>query len=158
MLAGYGLYQEEHEAFRRTVRAVIEKEILPFAKEWEAREEFPRELFLRFGELGFLGLKYPVEYGGSAAGELYEAVLLEELSRCGSGGVSAGLGAQFTISTGPLHLFGTDAFGRAAESGARAGGQGGCRPPGRRRDHRRGSARSATQPAAVLHAAALRGG
>ncbi|HYI00707.1 acyl-CoA dehydrogenase family protein [Hyalangium sp.] len=107
MLHGYGLYQEEHEAFRRTVRAVIEKEILPFAKEWEAREEFPRELFPRFGELGFLGLKYPEAYGGSAAGELYEAVLLEELGRCGSGGVCAGLAAQFTISTGPLHLFGT---------------------------------------------------
>jgi acyl-CoA dehydrogenase len=109
MLHGYGLYQEEHEAFRRTVRAVVEKELLPHAREWEAREEFPRELYLRFGELGFLGLKYPQEYGGSAAGELYEAVLLEELGRCGSGGVSAGLAAQFTISTGPLHLFGTDA-------------------------------------------------
>lgn len=109
MLSGYGLYEEEHEAFRRTVRGVVEKEILPHVRDWEAREEFPRELFLRFGELGFLGLKYPVEYGGSAAGELYEAVLLEELGRCGSGGVSAGLGAQFTISTGPLHLFGTDA-------------------------------------------------
>ena len=109
MLHGYGLYQEEHEAFRRTVRAVIQKEILPFASEWEAREEFPLELFRRFGELGFLGLKYPEAHGGSAAGELYEAVLLEELGRCGSGGVSAGLGAQFTISTGPLHLFGTEA-------------------------------------------------
>jgi acyl-CoA dehydrogenase len=109
MLHGYGLYQEEHEAFRRTVRAVIQKEILPFAPEWEAREEFPLELFRRFGELGFLGLKYPEAHGGSAAGELYEAVLLEELGRCGSGGVSAGLGAQFTISTGPLHLYGTQA-------------------------------------------------
>ncbi len=109
MLSGYGLYQEEHEAFRRTVRAVVEEELLPHARDWEAREEFPRELFTRFGELGFLGLKYPVEYGGSAAGELYEAVLLEELGRCGSGGVSAGLGAQFTIATGPIHLFGTDA-------------------------------------------------
>ncbi|HZI13182.1 MAG TPA: acyl-CoA dehydrogenase family protein [Myxococcus sp.] len=109
MLHGHGLYLEEHEAFRRTVRAVVDRELRPFAREWEAKEEFPRELFQRFGELGFLGLKYPVEYGGSAAGELYEAVLLEELGRCGSGGVSAGLGAQFTISTGPLHLFGTDA-------------------------------------------------
>ena len=62
MLHGQGLYLEEHDAFRRTVRAVVEKEILPFVKEWEAREEFPRALFTRFGELGFLGLKYPVEY------------------------------------------------------------------------------------------------
>ncbi|WP_225414098.1 acyl-CoA dehydrogenase family protein [Stigmatella hybrida] len=108
MLHGHGVYQEEHEAFRRTVRAVVQKEILPFARQWEAAEEFPRALFTRFGELGFFGLKYPEMYGGTAAGELYEAVLLEELGRCGSGGVSAGLGAQCTIATAPLHLFGTD--------------------------------------------------
>ena len=69
---------------------------------------FPGELFTRFGELGFLGLKYPEAYGGSDAGELYEAVLLEEMGRCGSGGVAAGLGAQHTIATGPLHKFGTE--------------------------------------------------
>ncbi|RKG76538.1 acyl-CoA dehydrogenase family protein [Corallococcus terminator] len=109
MLHGHGVFLEEHEAFRRTVRAVVDKELRPFANAWEEREEFPRELFRRFGELGFLGLKYPEAQGGTAAGELYEAVLLEELGRCGSGGVAAGLGAQFTIATGPLHLFGTEA-------------------------------------------------
>ncbi|CAM3536213.1 acyl-CoA dehydrogenase [Corallococcus sp. ZKHCc1 1396] len=109
MLHGHGVFLEEHEAFRRTVRAVVDKELRPFAAEWEDREEFPREIFRRFGELGFLGLKYPEAFGGTAAGELYEAVLLEELGRCGSGGVAAGLAAQFTISTGPLHLFGTEA-------------------------------------------------
>jgi acyl-CoA dehydrogenase len=109
MLHGYDLYAKEHEAFRRTVRAVVLKEVLPNARAWEEAGEFPRELYRRFGELGFLGLKYPEAYGGTDAGELYEAVLLEELGRCGSGGVAAGLAAQFTISTGPIHLFGTDA-------------------------------------------------
>lgn len=108
MQSGYGLFGEEHEAFRRTVRAVVEKELLPHAREWEEAEEFPLSVFRRFGELGFLGLKYPEEYGGTDAGCLFEAVLIEELGRCGSGGVAAGLGAQFTISTGPIHLYGTD--------------------------------------------------
>lgn len=108
MLHGYGVYAAEHEAFRRTVRAIVEKELLPFASAWEEVEEFPRDLFKRFGELGFLGLKYPEAYGGSNAGPLYEAVLLEELGRCGSGGVAAGLGAQFTIATGPISLFGSE--------------------------------------------------
>lgn len=107
MLHGFGLYGEEHEAFRRTVRAVVDKELRPHARDWEQAGEFPRELFRRFGELGFLGLKYPEQYGGSDAGFLFEAVLLEELGRCGSGGVAAGLAAQFVIATGPLHLFGT---------------------------------------------------
>lgn len=109
MLAGFGLYGEEHEAFRATVRAVVDRELRPHAQQWEAQGEFPRELFRRFGELGFLGLKYPEAYGGTDAGFLYEAVLLEELGRCGSGGVAAGLAAQFVIASGPLHLFGTDA-------------------------------------------------
>jgi len=108
MNSGFGVFAEEHEAFRRTVRAVVEKELKPFAAQWEEAEEFPLSLYKRFGELGFLGLKYPEEYGGTNAGHLYEAVLTEELSKCGSGGVAAGLGAQFTISTGPIHLFGTD--------------------------------------------------
>ena len=106
---GFGVFAEEHEAFRRTVRGVVEKELRPFAKAWEEAQEFPRTLFTRFGELGFLGLKYEEAYGGTNAGPLYEAVLIEELSRCGSGGVAAGLAAQFTIATGPVHLFGTDA-------------------------------------------------
>jgi len=109
MLHGFGLYAEEHEAFRRMVRTVVEKELRPHARAWEEQGEFPRALFQRFGELGFLGLKYPQAHGGSDAGVLYEAVLIEELGRCGSGGVAAGLGAQFVISTGPLHLFGTEA-------------------------------------------------
>ncbi|MEN9799670.1 MAG: acyl-CoA dehydrogenase, partial [Pseudomonadota bacterium] len=109
MHAGYGLFAEEHHAFRRMVRQVIERELRPHASEWERAEEFPRSLFTRFGELGFFGLKYPEAYGGTDAGWLYEAVLVEELARCGSGGVAAGLGAQFSIATGPLHLFGTEA-------------------------------------------------
>jgi acyl-CoA dehydrogenase len=108
MQAHFGVFGEEHAAFRATVRQVIAKELRPYAQEWEAAGEFPRALFRRFGELGFLGLKYGAAHGGSDAGPLYEAVLLEELGRCGSGGVAAGLGAQFTISTGPLHLFGSE--------------------------------------------------
>ncbi len=108
MNAGFGLFTEEHEAFRRTVRAFVEKELLPHARAWEEAQEFPVSLFRRLGELGFLGLKYPEEYGGANAGPLYEAVLIEELGRCGSGGVAAGLGAQFSISTGPIAAFGTD--------------------------------------------------
>lgn len=108
MQSGFGVFDEAHEAFRQTVRQVVAKELRPHAKAWEEAGEFPRALFRRFGELGFLGLKYDKAWGGSEAGPLYEAVLLEELGRCGSGGVSAGLAAQFTISTGPLHLFGSD--------------------------------------------------
>jgi len=58
-------------------------------------------------ELGLLGLKYPVEYGGRGGGYLEDAVLHEELGRSGSGGVSAGIGAHIGIATPPIWKFGT---------------------------------------------------
>ena len=59
-------------------------------------------------ELGLLGLKYPVEYGGRGGGYLDDAVLSEELGRCGSGGLAAGIGAHIGIATPPIWKFGTD--------------------------------------------------
>jgi acyl-CoA dehydrogenase len=60
------------------------------------------------GELGLLGLKYPVEYGGRGAGYVEDAILSEELGRCGSGGLAAGIGAHVGIATPPVWKFGTD--------------------------------------------------
>jgi acyl-CoA dehydrogenase len=108
MNSGFGIFSEEHDAFRAQVRKFVDAELRPHASKWEEAEEFPLSVYRRCAELGWFGLKYPEEYGGSNAGHLYEAVLLEELSRCGSGGVAAGLGAQFTISTGPIWKFGND--------------------------------------------------
>ncbi|MGV3620148.1 MAG: acyl-CoA dehydrogenase family protein [Archangium sp.] len=109
MTAGYATFTDEHEAFRLTVRKFVERELKPNAAKWEDAEEFPRELFGKAAELGLFGLKYEEKYGGSNAGFFFEAVAIEELARCGSGGVGAGLVGQATIATGPIHLFGTDA-------------------------------------------------
>ena len=109
MSSGFATFTEEHEAFRRTVRQFLEREVKPFVPAWEEAEEFPRALYFKAAELGLFGLKYEEAYGGTNAGFLYEAVATEELSKCGSGGVAAGLGAQMTIATGPIHAFGTDA-------------------------------------------------
>ena len=102
------IFGEEHEAFRGSVRRFVDKELAPHAAEWEKAKEFPRSLFNRCAELDLLGLKYPDRYGGTDAGILYEAVLFEELARCGSGGVAAGLGAHVAIATPPIFNFGND--------------------------------------------------
>ena len=57
-------FGEEHEELRETVRRFVAKEIAPHVDEWEEAREFPRELYSRCAELGFLGLKFPEEYGG----------------------------------------------------------------------------------------------
>ena len=102
------IFADEHEAFRDTVRRFIGKEVSPQVEAWEEAGEFPRQLFSRFAALDLLGLKYPEAYGGTGAGKLYEAVLFEELGRCGSGGVFAGIGAHIAIATPPVFDFGTE--------------------------------------------------
>jgi len=102
-------FTEEHEELRETVSRFVRSEIAPHVDEWEAAREFPRELYNRCGELGFLGLKFPEEYGGQGGSYLHDAVWTEELSRSGgSGGVSAGLNAHASIAMPPVFNFGTE--------------------------------------------------
>ncbi len=102
-------FGEEHEELRETVRRFVEREIAPHVDEWEAAREFPRELFNRCGELGFLGLKFPEAYGGQGGSYLHDAVWTEELSHSGgSGGVAAGLNAHASIAMPPIFNFGTE--------------------------------------------------
>jgi acyl-CoA dehydrogenase len=101
-------FGREQEELRVEIRRFVAEELRPHASEWEAAQWFPNEVFERMAELGLLGLKYPVEYGGRGGGYLDDAVLSEELGRCGSGGVSAGIGAHIGIATPPIWKFGTD--------------------------------------------------
>ena len=102
-------FEDEHEELRATIRRWVETEIVPFQDEWEERREFPRELFDRAAELGFLGLKYPERLGGQGGDQLHDAVWAEEIAAAGiSGGVGAGLGAHTGIATPPVWTFGTD--------------------------------------------------
>jgi acyl-CoA dehydrogenase len=101
-------FTEEHEELRETVGRFVRTEVAPHVEEWEEAREFPRELYERCGELGFLGLKYPEELGGQGGDYVHDAVWIEELSRAGGGGgVGAGLGAQTGIATPPIFNFGT---------------------------------------------------
>jgi acyl-CoA dehydrogenase len=102
-------FETEHEELRATIRRWVETEIVPFQDEWEEAREFPRELFTRAAELGFLGLKYPERLGGQGGDQLHDAVWAEEIAAAGiSGGVGAGLGAHTGIATPPVWSFGTD--------------------------------------------------
>ena len=101
-------FTERHEELRAEIRGFVAEELRPHADEWEEAGWFPNEVFARMAERGLLGLKYPREYGGRGGDHLDDAVLSEELSRCGSGGVSAGIGAHIGIATPPVWRFGTD--------------------------------------------------
>ncbi len=84
-------FSDEHDQLRETINRWVREEIVPHVDDWEAAREFPRELYTRAAELGFLGLKYPTELGGQGGDYVHDAVWAEELAAAGaSGGVGAG--------------------------------------------------------------------
>jgi acyl-CoA dehydrogenase len=101
-------FTEEHEQLREAIRRFVEGELAPHVREWEDDRWFPNSVFERMAELGWLGLKYPEEYGGEGGDFVHDAVLSEELARAGSGGLAAGIGAHIGIATPPIWKFGTE--------------------------------------------------
>ena len=63
-------YTEEQKIFRKTIRDFAEKEVAPLVDDAEKNAKFPRELLPKLGELGYLGVVYPIEYGGAGAGKV----------------------------------------------------------------------------------------
>ncbi|MCC9307608.1 acyl-CoA dehydrogenase family protein [Kitasatospora sp. RB6PN24] len=90
------VYNEDHEAFRATIRDFITKEVVPVYETWEKDGHPPRSFYNKLGELGVFGIEVPEEYGGAGeTGFKYQAVLMEETARAGvtfgSSGVHTGL-------------------------------------------------------------------
>jgi alkylation response protein AidB-like acyl-CoA dehydrogenase len=85
------LFTAEHEAFRDSVKAFLEKEVVPNQEIWEAEGIVPRDLFTTAGAGGFLGMAVPEEYGGGGVADFrFNAVLGEEVMHAGA--AAAGLG------------------------------------------------------------------
>ena len=105
----YKLFTDEHEMLRRSIRAFVEKEVAPHVGAWEEAGRIPRELWRRLGELGFLGLEFPTEYGGGGADFVASVVLGEEMARCRSGGVAFSVLVHTDMSSPWLTRYGTEA-------------------------------------------------
>jgi alkylation response protein AidB-like acyl-CoA dehydrogenase len=100
-------FTDAHEELRLHIRKFLEKEVQPHLEEWEQRT-FPDSIFARFGELGFLGLRYPPEYGGQGGDYFSAIVLSEEMARAGCGGLGMAVAVQTEMATPPVFKFGTD--------------------------------------------------
>ncbi len=105
-------FNETHEQVRLTARQFNEREILPFINEWEEAGTFPRELYLKAGAAGLLGIGYPVELGGSGEDVFMKIAATEELMRSGSGGLAASLGS-LDIALPPIVKWGSDSMKQA---------------------------------------------
>lgn len=98
----------EHEQFRKTVRDFCQKELAPHTEEWEAAGIFPRELFKRFAELGFFGIHYPEELGGSGLDWWFTAAYIEELAHSRNAGLNMSMMVQSEMATPIIGEIGTD--------------------------------------------------
>ncbi len=103
------LLNDDHAAFRQSVRGVLEREVVPHADEWEEAETFPaHQLFKALGTAGLFGLEYDPAFGGQGADHSYTVVLGEELGRMGCAGVAMAISVQTDMATPALHRFGSD--------------------------------------------------
>ena len=79
--------REELESFREQMRRFVERELSPHVDAWDEAGELPREIYLKAGEIGILGLGYPEAYGGTPASLAMRSVAIQEIARTGSGGL-----------------------------------------------------------------------
>ena len=80
---------EELRMLREQVRRFVEREVVPHGEQWEREGKIPREIFRHMGALGFLGMRHPLEYGGTDMGPLASMVFAEELGRSTFGGFTS---------------------------------------------------------------------
>lgn len=87
-------FTEEHNLFRQTFRDFLEKEVRPNINQWEKDGQLPREIYRKFGTMGFFGMTLPEAYGGMDGDIWYNVIFDEEIARMNSGGFGASIGAH----------------------------------------------------------------
>jgi butyryl-CoA dehydrogenase len=98
---------EEQLMIQETARKFAESELKPIAEEIDKKMEYPVEMFKKMGEVGFMGLMVPAEYGGTGTDTVSYAIVIEELARaCASSAL--GVAAHNSLACGPIALMGTE--------------------------------------------------
>src|SRR4051812_8008924 len=98
---------DDTQLLQRTVRDFAEQEVKPVAEELDRTKSFPYELVAKMGELGWMGIPFPEEYGGAGGSSLQYAIAVEELTRVDSS-VAITMCAHTSLGTQPVYLFGSE--------------------------------------------------
>ena len=98
---------DDHALIRRTVRDFAQQRVAPVAGELDATKSFPYAIVRELGELGLMGIPFPVQYGGAGADTLAYALAVEELARVDSS-VAITLCAHISLGTAPIYMFGSE--------------------------------------------------
>ena len=100
-------FTEEQEMFRDTIKDFAANEVEPLIEEYEAKEDFPKELFPKLGEMGFLGIVFPEQYGGVGMDKITDCIFSEEMGKVNAG-MTMCINAHVGLSMFPIYKFGTD--------------------------------------------------
>jgi citronellyl-CoA dehydrogenase len=102
-------FTSDHDTFRKALRGLFDREIVPRFDEWEREGIFPaHQLYPKLGEAGVFGLEYDPEYGGQGADNSYTVILGEELGRMACPAIAMAISVQTDMSTPALHRFGRE--------------------------------------------------
>ncbi|MCH7835808.1 MAG: acyl-CoA dehydrogenase family protein [Chloroflexi bacterium] len=100
-------FNEQQELFRGAIRAFADKEVAPIARECDEREEYPLHILKKLGELGYLGIKFPSQYGGGDGDTVSAAIMAEEMGYA-SAGIFLGIYVHVFLALTAVHRFGND--------------------------------------------------
>src|SRR3954449_13014225 len=98
---------DDTRLLQQTVRDFAQQEVRPVAEELDRTKSFPYELVAKMGELGWMGIPFPEEYGGAGGSSLQYAIAVEELTRVDSS-VAITMCAHTSLGTQPVYLFGSE--------------------------------------------------
>jgi butyryl-CoA dehydrogenase len=100
-------FTEEQQMIQDTARRFAGSELQPIASEIDQKAEIPKAIYEKMGEVGFLGLVTPAEYGGTGTDTLCYSLVIEEISRvCGSTGLS--VAAHNSLGSMPIVIAGSE--------------------------------------------------
>jgi alkylation response protein AidB-like acyl-CoA dehydrogenase len=102
-------FTEEHQLFRASFRDFLHKEVVPYIEQWEKSGTIDRFIWKKFGEMGFFGINYPTQYGGSNLDLFYTVIFLEELQKIKSSGFAAAMWAHVYLAMTHLNAEGSEA-------------------------------------------------
>jgi alkylation response protein AidB-like acyl-CoA dehydrogenase len=101
------LLSKKHIAIRRSVRSFCEREIVPVASQLDKEADFPWDIAIKMGKLGFFGLQVPTSLGGQEMDSLSSAIVIEEISRT-CAGLGLCISVHNSVAVYPLMAFGSD--------------------------------------------------
>jgi alkylation response protein AidB-like acyl-CoA dehydrogenase len=103
-------FTEEHQLFRASFRDFLQKEVVPYIEQWEKSGAIDRFIWKKFGEMGFFGINYPIQYGGMNLDLFYTVIFLEELQKIKSSGFAAAMWAHVYLAMTHLNAEGSESI------------------------------------------------